>query len=277
MDRKVSVILSFYNEDIMLLKQSIESILKQTFNDLELIIISDNPKNYKCIKYVEEVKKIDSRIIFIQNHTNKGLVYCLNKGIEISSGKYIVRMDADDISYKNRIEEQVNYMEDNNYIDLLGSEVDLIDEDGNFIKSNIINRSKKEVNIMKILSYGNLFIHPSIIFRRKLIDEIGGYRDVKYAEDYDLILRCISNNKRIRILNKRLLKYRVRKSGVSRSNTDKQMISTCYINELYKNKKMEEFTNEENEQRINKNLSIVDKIKINKNKIIFIILSKVLN
>lgn len=270
----VSVVMSFYNESVNYIEQAIQSILTQTYKNFEFIIICDNPNNLPVINYVKALD--DNRIIFLENETNKGLVYSLNIGIKYSRGEYIIRMDSDDISYKERIEKQLNYLESNKNIDLLGTEVDIIDENNNILNTKIINRSKKPKNLKKISKYGNIFIHPSLIIRKTALEEIGFYRDVKYAEDYDLILRMINKNMGLAIMNEKLLKYRIRKEGISRSNIQKQLITTEYIRKLYKRNKLDSFDSNINEELVNNPLSIFNRISILKNQLITVFLVKTL-
>ena len=126
----VSVILSVYNEKIEWIKLSVESILNQTYTNLELIIILDNPKNKIITNYLNEISSKDIRIKLLVNHKNIGLAESLNRGLAISKGDFIARMDADDIAYLNRLSLQVVFLKKNQNIDLLSSSVDYIDENG---------------------------------------------------------------------------------------------------------------------------------------------------
>ena len=103
---EVSVIMATYKEPENLLRQAIESILNQSYKDFEFIIILDNPGNKEHIEIVKSYQKQDSRIRFYINEKNAGLTATLNRGIELSRGKYICRMDADDISMPERIQDQ---------------------------------------------------------------------------------------------------------------------------------------------------------------------------
>ena len=103
---KISVILSAYNEEERWFRKAVESILNQSFKEFELILILDNPNNELLDKIIKEYKEKDSRIIYIKNEKNLGLVESLNRGIKASSGLYIARMDADDIAKPTRIEKQ---------------------------------------------------------------------------------------------------------------------------------------------------------------------------
>jgi glycosyltransferase involved in cell wall biosynthesis len=116
---KLSVIMSVHNGDTIL-KESIKSILKQSFKDLEFIIINDGSTSFtdRVIKKFLKVKK--NNILYIRSRKNLGLPKMLNTGIEYSNGTYIARQDADDISFRNRMFVQINFLKKNKKIDVLG-------------------------------------------------------------------------------------------------------------------------------------------------------------
>ena len=104
----ISVIMSTYKEDEELLRESIESILNQTYKDIEFIIILDYPDNEIHQKVICEYASKDKRVHFYINQKNLGLTKSLNRGISLCTGDYIARMDADDISLSDRLEKQLN-------------------------------------------------------------------------------------------------------------------------------------------------------------------------
>ena len=112
----VSVIMSVYNTDLKLLDKAVRSILDQTYDILEFIIIDDECDE-DCRRYINEIR--DSRVVIIKNNRNIGLAASLNKGIELAKGKYIARMDADDYSFPERLYEQVSFMNMNSEADVL--------------------------------------------------------------------------------------------------------------------------------------------------------------
>ena len=130
MKHKISVIMACYNEEKEWVRESINSILGQSFDDFEYIIVLDNPNNKLLRDYLEEIKKIDDRIKLIINDKNEGLVSSLNKAIKYSTGEYIARMDSDDISMNNRLEIQYEYLENNPEISLISSKAIIINENG---------------------------------------------------------------------------------------------------------------------------------------------------
>lgn len=229
----ISVIMGVYNEEAEWLKRAISSVLAQTYKDFEFIIILDNPSNEDLKKIIESEAEKDKRIKFHINDKNLGLVQTLNIGIGLSKGKYIARMDADDIAMKNRFELQVEFLENNLEVSLVGGLNEYIDENENTIPIED-KRFYKNNEIKQFLKYSNAFSHPTIMIRREVIEKIGGYRNVLYAEDYDLILNLVSSGYEVANINKVLLKYRVRDNGISLSKKKYQISISQYIQKKYK-------------------------------------------
>lgn len=126
---KVSVVMGIYNCE-KTLKESLDSLLNQTYESFEIILCEDGSKDNTLKVAKEYVKNYPQKVRLIQNTTNKGLAYSLNRCIEISKGEYIARMDADDISYKNRLEKQMHYLETHPEYALVGSQVFLFNDGG---------------------------------------------------------------------------------------------------------------------------------------------------
>jgi len=206
---KVSVVMSVYNDQTFIYK-AIESILSQTFSMFEFIIVDDGSTD-NTLSLVERF--YDDRIrLFKREH--KGLATALNYGISKSVGKYIIRMDADDISLSDRIEKQVGFMEDNPDISMVGGSAKVIDSNGNIIGER---RAITGVNNIKELAqYACPTIHPTLCFRKSIIEKIDGYREgFLYSQDYDLVLRMLDFNYKIDNIPKILIKYRTNKKHKS--------------------------------------------------------------
>ena len=127
----ISVILPAYNAD-RYLTEAIKSILAQTYSNFELIILNDGSTDH-----TEQIILgfTDSRILYIDNHQNLGIVATLNKGLSVAQGEYIARMDADDISTAVRFEHQINYLETHPAVGVLGSAIQIIDRRGKYQRS----------------------------------------------------------------------------------------------------------------------------------------------
>ena len=229
---EVSVIMATYKEPENLLRQAIESIFTQSYKDFEFIIILDNPENKEHIGIVKSYQKQDSRIRFYINEKNAGLTTTLNRGIELSRGKYICRMDADDISMPERIQNQKEYLEKGNF-DLIGGVSQMIKEDGSVIYS--IKKVPADLEkIKKCISYNQVIAHPTWFGKRKVFVTLQGYRQIPLCEDYDFTLRALLRNYRISNLNEVVLKYRMTTQSLSRNNLFEQYLYARYITSEYK-------------------------------------------
>ncbi len=182
----VTVLMPVYNGS-KYLGEAIESILNQTFNDFEFLIIDDKSKDNS----VEIIRSYnDQRIRLIQNNENIGQSLTLNRGIRLSTGRYVARLDQDDISLPNRLKAQFEYMEKKPWIGLLCCQVWDVDENRKFISTK-----KKPVshhqNMWKLLYHCSLY-HPTVFIRKCVLSNIKPY-DKNYAPcaDYELWSRLI--------------------------------------------------------------------------------------
>lgn len=205
----ISVIMSVYNAE-KFLKKSIESILNQTFSDFEFIIIDDCSTD-NSTEIIQAFAKIDKRIKLVSNEKNKGLTKSLNKALRLSKGKYIARMDADDISLSERFQVQFDYLEENKELFLVGSWAMEVDSAGRYGK-----KMEPETNFNKLqkkLINENNIIHPTIFFRNK---KGLFYREkFRYAQDYDFYLNLLSSGEKLINMPKVLLEYRVYAESIS--------------------------------------------------------------
>jgi glycosyltransferase involved in cell wall biosynthesis len=180
----ISVLMPVYNAE-KYLNEAIDSILNQTFADFEFLIINDGSTDRS-----EEIilSYQDPRIRYEKNERNLKLIATLNKGIELCKGKYIVRMDADDISALERIEEQVDFMEEHPDVGLCGTWFETFDEKGKKGESKYASEHDE-------ICYKHLYqihlSHGTAIFRKSILEQLNFRFDMKYAhaEDYDLFTR----------------------------------------------------------------------------------------
>ena len=184
---EVSVLMGIYNEpDRERVKRAIDSILDQTYSDLEFIICDDGSKP-SFFLWLKEYCKKDERIRLLRNKTNGGLAKALNTCIDHASGKYLARMDADDYSAKDRIEKQISYLETHPGAAFVGCNVWLTDRKGIWGKRKVETRPTK-----KSFLFTSPFVHPTVIFRREALQDAGGYSEDKgvlRTEDYELFMR----------------------------------------------------------------------------------------
>lgn len=211
---KISVVMSVYKEPVDWMRQSIDSILNQTYTDFEFIIINDKPDREENARLLNEYAKKDNRIKIITNEENIGLTKSLNKGISIAKGEYIARMDADDISLPQRFEKQIVYMESHPDIVASGTGSFIIDE-GNHI-CDIINASTDPVYIRTTLIFKTAITHPSAMIR----NEVDGIR-IKYDEHFklaqDYALWGFLSQYSLGNIREPLIQYRISRDQISSS------------------------------------------------------------
>ena len=180
----VSVLLCVFNGGRHL-RKAVDGILAQTFTDFELLIVDDGSTD----NAVDQLAVINDDRIRVLKKTNSGLTRSLNEGLRHCRGDYIARQDADDISHPQRLRHQVMFLQANDSVGVLGSAADLIDDDDDAIGA--LNFDCSNEALLDSLIKKNQFVHGALMFRRKVLDEVGGYRDAfVYAQDYDLTLRC---------------------------------------------------------------------------------------
>ncbi|MCM8808462.1 MAG: glycosyltransferase [Candidatus Omnitrophica bacterium] len=228
----VSVIMSVFREPENYLRESIESILNQTFKDFEFLIAIDDPNNERAIEIVSEYAKVDNRIKLFVNEKNLGLALSLNRLIEKAKGKYIARMDGDDVSFPERIKEQVKFMEDNPEIDILGTLGFKMDFDGTVY--GVFNLPTDEKCIAIYLKNGfNPILHPSMMVKKEVFIFLNLYKNIPALEDYDFLLRAYLAGFKIKNLDKILLKFRVH-SHKFRISSEKAWVQYIYTKKVIK-------------------------------------------
>ncbi|EGQ8479789.1 glycosyltransferase [Vibrio parahaemolyticus] len=225
----VSVVLPIYNAE-KYLHLTLDSVISQTYLDIEVICINDgSTDNTQAI--LEDFKKRDDRIRII-NRENKGLVYSLNQGISISKGKYIARMDADDICLPKRFEMQVKFLESNPSVGLVGTSYMYIDENDNQLSKRIVPRSLSIIRSM--LLFGSPICHPSVMFNKSIVGEHLLY-DENYdsCEDLELWFRLNDKGIEIRNLSDVLIKYRILPTSISSRKMAQQKERTNFLKNQY--------------------------------------------
>ncbi len=205
----VSVVMSVFNGGSFL-SQAVESILGQSFEDFEFIIVDDG-SNDASASTLDAFQSHDPRI-HVVHQQNMGLVHALNRGCALARGKYIARMDADDVALPDRLASEVNFLESHPGVVLVGGAVDFIDARGNMLRTARYPAADK--TIRRALLDSSVFWHPTVLFSRKAFISLGGYRSVPDAEDYDLWLRMAEVGE-LANLAQVLLRYRVHAQQVS--------------------------------------------------------------
>lgn len=254
---KVTVLMTTYNEEKNIIKQAIESIINQTFQDWEMLIIIDNPNNNDAIDTIEKMShESGCKIKYEINEKNLGLPLSLNRGIEQIKTEYIARMDADDIADKERLEKQYNYAKNNPQVDLFGSNICYMNYNGKVLYKRKPIPTKYK-NIKKTAKYLNVFNHPTLFGKTKVFKEMK-YRNLKYSQDYDFTCRAMENGFILENMPDYLLKYRLI-DNKSDEKIVRQKI-TCYcIQKEYSNGNL---TNIDIQKEVEEELKIVDKDKL---------------
>jgi len=207
----ISVLMPVYNGE-KYLREAIESILNQTYNDFEFIILNDGStdRTEKIILSYD-----DSRIVYVKNEENLGIIKSLNKGLKLAKSKYIARMDADDISCPQRFKIQVKFMEANPDFTVCGTWTEVFREKDKYVnKTPVTNEEVKAT-----LFFNSAIAHPTVFLRNKVIIEKELFYDENYihVEDYELWCRMSSKIKFANIPEV-LLEYRYHSESISLKN-----------------------------------------------------------
>jgi glycosyltransferase involved in cell wall biosynthesis len=205
----ISVIMPVFNAEKTII-EALESIRMQTLKDFELIIIDDASSDASFVK-IKYFKDRRIRLIHLKNHV--GVATALNIGLENTHGKYIARMDSDDVCHSERFAKQVSFLELHSDVVAVGSWVILINADGEVLRLKKMPVASQEIRDL-ILRF-NPLIHPTLMIRSEVFKQIGVYdTQLNGAEDYDLMLRLVS---RLNFVNlpEVLLKFRVTRSSIT--------------------------------------------------------------
>lgn len=223
-DPFISVVMPAFNAE-RYVGDAIESILNQTYENFEFVIIEDDSTD-STFDIIKSFKKKDSRIILIKNEENLGVTKSLNKGIKLSKGKYIIRMDADDWSYPDRFESQIKLMEDHPEVVVSGSNIKVCDSQ---LKTRHVRKyHQNDAAIRKHLFRYSPFAHPSTIWKSEVLKRELYNEKIRICQDYELYFRLGTIGKFMN-LNKTLLKLRMHDKSVSVTMNDLQLKATILI------------------------------------------------
>ena len=207
----ISVVMPVYNGE-KYLREAIDSILTQSFNDFEFIIINDgSTDNSKLI--IDSFD--DERIIYVEQK-NKGLAKALNLGISYSKGEFIARMDADDISMPYRLMNQYLFFQSHPHISVVSGSFSYIDNNGSYLGRSFAITNPFLVK-KKLLNSGCIICHPSVMMRRKDFYSVSGYSEImgNRFTDYHLWVKFIKNGFKIQNMSEILIKYRIIDTAIS--------------------------------------------------------------
>lgn len=228
---QISILMSIYNESGSQIHESVSSILNQTFADFEFIIVCDNPNRDD----IDEIMSLyqDERIRLAYNEKNIGLAMSMNKAAELARADLFARMDADDIAYPNRLQEEYKVFQEGN-VDVVFSDYSFIDEQSNDIKQvhSFPENVEGIVQSRMIASTPSLIHHPTVMMRREAFEKVGGYRNFPCAQDSDLWMRMQENGALFYRIGNPLLKYRINPNSTSQKRYFKQQLTMHYIYSL---------------------------------------------
>ena len=223
----ISIIMPCYNS-YSYLEESINSILNQTFMPFELICVDDNSTD-DTFKLLNELKKKDNRIKVLKNKFKKGVSGSMNTGITIAKGRYITRMDSDDISAPDRLKIQYEFLETNPQYGTCSTNIGLMDENGQIFSHNQYNVNNSPIE------WQFLWLNPipcaPCMYRKEILDGKRFNEDFSTAEDYEFLSHIV--DKKIFFINKELYYYRIHSASLFQKNLIKTMFNSQLVSKYY--------------------------------------------
>jgi glycosyltransferase EpsE len=205
-DALVSIVFPVFNESAEYITKSIDSILQQTYGNIELLIMDDSNKPH-AITAVDGYAN-HPKVRVLRSEARRGLTLALNDGLAAAKGAFVARADADDIQHPQRIEKQVAFLNQHPDYMLVGTSVLYIDEQGNPLKEKLYPETNSK--IAKALHLHNPISHPTVLARKELFTSLGFYDvQLQRAEDYDLWFRAKQKGYQMHNLQEPLVQYRV--------------------------------------------------------------------
>jgi len=180
---EISVLLCVYRPAAAQLAEAVSSIIDQSFQSWEMILYDDG-SGREYSRLLEDTAGMDLRIQLIRNPENRRLSGALNEALKLARGRYIARMDGDDLSQPERFRKQYDYLESHRETDWVGCNTYLMDNDGIWGSRNVPERPQPK----DFLPYSP-YIHPAVMFRKEVLEQAGGYRLSRRGEDYELFMR----------------------------------------------------------------------------------------
>ena len=217
----VSVIMGVYNQwDNQMLREAVNSILNQTYRNFEFLIWDDG-SDPEAAQNVSNLSRLDSRIQVAGREENRGLAFSLNECIRLAKGKYIARMDADDISMPNRLEKQFKYMESHPDVIVLGCMIKRFGQTQHWHPQEAVYFSDEDLKAQML--FGNCIAHPTAMIRNKVLtsNQITYDENYRHSQDYRLWEQLMAYGKFAKLKDV-LLKYRVSEQQITKSNSSSQ-------------------------------------------------------
>ena len=216
--KKISVLISVFNDQEHI-QEAVESCLNQSLMPDEIVVIDDGSTDESGLILDRLAQKHD--IIRVFHQQNTGLTRALNRGLWLCEGEYVARLDSDDVCLYDRLKLEVEFLDSHPEYAVVGGFF--------FMQGKIINMPVTWEEVLQELPKRNPFAHPTVMFRRESVMEIGGYDErFRYAQDYDLWLRLLATHKGINI-PKSLIERRVTTNMISAKNAQKQLLNSTLI------------------------------------------------
>lgn len=227
----LSILMSVYNENVDDLVEAIDSVLNQTFQNFEFIIVLDNPNKSSVKRLLNEYSNVDHRIRIIENNVNVGLAESMNNGLKYCKGEYIVRMDADDICHNKRLEILQQEISKHKDVDVFYSTFRTISDDGKLLKdSPAVPTNNEELGII-LKKYKNIICHPTVAIKKRSLEQVDGYSDLRIVEDYELWLTMLRHGFIFYGINQSLIDVRLHGDSMTTSNYYKSYLALEFIKE----------------------------------------------
>ena len=235
MNNLVSFLISVYNTPVAYFRQAVDSMLDQSYEYCEIVLVNDGSDDAELLDYINDLDCKYESLTVIHNGTNLGLTKSLNIGLEYCKGKYIARMDADDICLKDRISKQVQYMEAHPAISLVGSGVISIGSCN--ANDGSINAMFNDIELYRIYSLLRHSgpPHPTFMFKADYLEKHGiRYReDIIKAQDYGIMVDILKGGGEIRCIREPLLKYRIHERQITSTGEIEQKAYQCRVSYDY--------------------------------------------
>lgn len=202
----VSIIVPTYKRNVDFLSRAINSILNQSYKNIEIIVVDDSPETYEyrknVSKYMKSIVERNNNVIYIQNEVNLGGSLARNRGIETATGEYTTFLDDDDEYKPEKIEKQIKYMQTYD-CDLTFSNMIMYNTEGKVVdvrEYHDIPSYKKE-SLLKYHLMKHMTGTPTFMFKTEKLREIGGFEDAKMGQEFYLMLKSIEHNLKIRYID----------------------------------------------------------------------------
>lgn len=226
---QISIILPFYNAGATLTR-AIQSILNQTYQDFELILVNNNSTD-QSLKIATDFVNTDHRVILL-NETQQGVVFAANTGMRAAQGQYIARMDADDTAHTERLARQLNHLDQNPNLSLSATQVnyqsekDTPDDFEHFVQWSNNLTTWDDIYHNRFVEFP--VVNPTLLFRRSMLDEVGYLSEGDFPEDYEWFLRAVANGHQIGKLDTTLLDWHDSTNRLTR--TDERYHTHAFFN-----------------------------------------------